>query len=211
MDVEEEAAIANTQLGVSPFYAPLCPAMDLDAPLGIPSKALGLGGDDLSGGAFDPRTCHHYFFRNGPNSFEEYENDLATHVRTVTLTAYKDGWTDTEGGCYYHDGGNGVSKLVIADERDRSIGICTPLPLDDHAADPKMFRQNCEVVSMTSDQVNQTSSDENKGFEGVACDAVDQRLYVITERDPMSIWTIDMTQAEGNRSFEVRARVQRGA
>ena len=75
----------------------------------------------------------------------------------------------------------------IVDERDRSIGICTPLPLDDHAADPKMFRQNCEVVSMTSDQVDQTSSDENKGFEGVACDAVDQRLYVITERDPMCV------------------------
>ena len=56
MDVEEPA-IANTQLGVSPFYAPLCPAMDLDAPLSIPSKALGLGGDDLFGASRHLNAC----------------------------------------------------------------------------------------------------------------------------------------------------------
>jgi len=56
MDVDEPA-IANTQLGVSPFYAPLCPAMDLDAPLSIPSKALGLGGDDLFGASRHLNAC----------------------------------------------------------------------------------------------------------------------------------------------------------
>ena len=53
---------------------------------------------------------------------------------------------------------------------------------------------------MTDDQAAQTSSEPNAGFEGVACDTVNQRLLVITEKDPISIWSVDMTKS--NKVFE---------
>jgi len=58
-----------------------------------------------------------------------------------------------------------------------------------------LFRDssNCRILSLAPNQRNRTSADPNEGFEGVVCDPVNGKLYVIQEKNPMLIWSVDFT------------------
>jgi SdiA-regulated len=47
-------------------------------------------------------------------------------------------------------------------------------------------------MALTPAQVAQTSSDANQGFEDVACDAASGKIYVITEKSPRRVWSLDV-------------------
>ena len=54
---------------------------------------------------------------------------------------------------------------------------------------------NCRVAKLTPEQINNASltnsDDTNVSFEGIACDAVNAKLYIATEADPKIIWSLD--------------------
>lgn len=59
-----------------------------------------------------------------------------------------------------------------------------------------LFRDssNCRVLKLQQDLLSNsslTSSDPNEGFEGVACDPLNRKLYVAQEKSPMLIWSVD--------------------
>jgi hypothetical protein len=58
-----------------------------------------------------------------------------------------------------------------------------------------LFRDssNCRILSLAPSQRNRTSTDPNEGFEDVACDPVNGKLYVIQEKNPMLMWSVDFT------------------
>jgi uncharacterized protein YjiK len=74
------------------------------------------------------------------------------------------------------------------------VAICD-IPAADQVVPLFRDSSNCRVIKLTPDQFNdplQTSTDPNLGFEGVACDPYHRKLYVIQEKSPMRVWSVDV-------------------
>lgn len=70
-----------------------------------------------------------------------------------------------------------------------------------------LFRDssNCRVLSLAPNQRNRTSSDPNEGFEDVACDPTNGKLYVIQEKNPMLVWSLDFTSGVYTELIDVQS------
>jgi uncharacterized protein YjiK len=79
---------------------------------------LGSRNPELSGSTFDPRTCNNLAVGDEGNLNEVViVNSTVSLLRTFPVIG---GSTDTEGICFWYNASSGESKVVIADERDRS-------------------------------------------------------------------------------------------
>jgi SdiA-regulated len=61
-----------------------------------------------------------------------------------------------------------------------------------------LFRDssNCRILRLSPQQLsnrNITNPEPNEGFEGVACDPDNGRIYVIQEKTPMIVWSVNFT------------------
>jgi uncharacterized protein YjiK len=170
---------------------------------------------EFSGGTVDGSTCNHLIVNDEGNIF-----DMSISGGTVQLKRtipFIGGTRDNEGMCYYSPG-----KIAVVDERERSgtcpkfeslqwcsteeelpltlFGVSTALAVALCDVPPSnlivpLYREssNCKYLRMTSQQIaSQTSSVPNEGIEDVACDAANGKLYVLTEKNPRRIWSVDV-------------------
>lgn len=125
--------------------------------------------DDLSGISYNPDTDSYWAVLNTPQSLLELDGNLQVR-RTIALTNFD----DTEALAYA-----GANRLVIADERDQSI-VVAPITGTTASLDKTQLQR------VTLD----THGGDNKGFEGIAVDTQKNIIYVVRERDPMTLLTI---------------------
>jgi hypothetical protein len=117
-----------------PIQQPIQPCGIQTAPLGMLSNYelnqflnISVNGMDveISGGTFDPRTCHHFAVSDDGILLEvDITNDTAQLIRARPLiggsrTQMPFSVPDSEGTCLYNDPING-DKIAILDERDHS-------------------------------------------------------------------------------------------
>jgi hypothetical protein len=117
-----------------PIQQPIQPCGIQTAPLGMLSNYelnqflnISVNGMDveISGGTFDPRTCHHFAVSDDGILLEvDITNDTAQLIRARPLiggsrTQIPYSVPDSEGTCLYNDPING-DKIAILDERDHS-------------------------------------------------------------------------------------------
>ena len=101
------------------------------------------------------------------------------------------GFQDTEGIAYL---GNG--RVVIADETLQRLYVVTlpstpePIPVE-----------NARFLAI---EIN--LSEHNKGFEGVAYDAANDRIFAIKERDPRQLYSVTGMLASIDGSLQVRIK-----
>lgn len=87
------------------------------------------------------------------------------------------------------------------------VAICD-IP-NSNLVDP-LFRDssNCRVLKLSPAQLSNsslTNPEPNEGFEGVACDPINRKLYVAQEKTPMIIWSVSFDTGV----YEVLLDVQR--
>lgn len=145
---------------------------------------------EFSGGSFYGGTCSHFVFGD-EGTVREFSVDAngLKEVRSIRLVG---GSGDTEGSCFYTD--DSGTSLVYVDERERSVAICD-LPTVEQGSVIYRESSNCKVIGLTDIQKSdptQTSANSNEGFEGVACDPANHKLYVVQEKNPMRIWSVDI-------------------
>eukprot|EP00549_Striatella_unipunctata_P007187 CAMPEP_0118716016 /NCGR_PEP_ID=MMETSP0800-20121206/27254_1 /TAXON_ID=210618 ORGANISM="Striatella unipunctata, Strain CCMP2910" /NCGR_SAMPLE_ID=MMETSP0800 /ASSEMBLY_ACC=CAM_ASM_000638 /LENGTH=892 /DNA_ID=CAMNT_0006622365 /DNA_START=133 /DNA_END=2811 /DNA_ORIENTATION=- len=121
--------------------------------------------------------------------------------RTVQIIG---GSSDTEGSCFYYDETTQEQKYVYVDERERTVSLCD-FPTRDEQDGGFLYRDsNCTTIGLTEEQaLLQSSRSENEGFEGVACDPANQRLFVVQERRPMKIWLVDLVTESFSEFLDV--------
>eukprot|EP00934_Nitzschia_sp_Nitz4_P008114 Nitzschia sp. Nitz4//scaffold1_size375055//101975//103701//NITZ4_000240-RA/size375055-augustus-gene-0.668-mRNA-1//1//CDS//3329540937//8104//frame0 len=164
------------------------------------------GGDmnvEFSAGAFDGRTCTHYLVGDeGTVTEMSLSSGSYQEIRKISIVG---GSSDVEGDCFYNDETNGVVKFVLLDERTRAVSICD-LPSEDQ--DPVLYldSMNCETLALPDDlfsDPDETSADANQGFEGVACDPANGKVYIAQEKRPMRIWQLDVATGEYSTLIDV--------
>jgi uncharacterized protein YjiK len=137
----------------------------------------------LSGGVFDHETCLHYLVCNHPPMLLEYSDRGTAAERGVRRAIMLADFDDTEGVCWYRD------KIAIVEERRHTILLCG-IPVGGDAEYVVLSRCDCEEIDPGIPE-GQFSSDGNLGFEGIACDGERGRFYVVQEKDPPRVITID--------------------
>eukprot|EP00977_Amphora_coffeiformis_P022132 scaffold10520_cov144-Amphora_coffeaeformis.AAC.1 len=109
---------------------------------------------------------------------------------------------DYEGICFYQRDDEDELLLAVIDEGNRTAALCN-IPDNDSNEDIDLENSDsCVSYSLSSAVLNDATlwdPSPNRGFEGVACDAEGQKLYLAQEKDPMAIWQLDLTTG----SFEV--------
>lgn len=167
----------------------------------------GAGNPEFSGGTFDGRTCTHWEVGDEGflNELDIKPDGTVTLLRSIEFIG---GSGDLEGICIYDE------RLVIVDERERDVTICdvatTTTGGAGAGADP-LFKEsaNCRVLGLTNKQKNdpsETSAKANKGFEGVACDPDNGKLYVIQEKNPMRVWSVDVATGDYETLIDVESK-----
>ena len=131
--------------------------------------ALPFVNNNLSGITYNPETNRLWVIVNSPQRLIELDTDFNA-TRTIELKNF----TDTEAVAYA-----GKNRLVIADERDQSVVVA-------NIGDSNSF-DKLELPRLTLD----TNGGGNKGFEGIAVDNSAGLIYVVRERDPMTLLTIN--------------------
>lgn len=101
------------------------------------------------------------------------------------------GFQDTEGIAYM-----GKGRVVIADETLQRLYVVT---LPDSAG--PIHVENAQFVAI---EIN--LSEHNKGFEGVAYDAANDRIFAIKERDPRQLYSVTGMLASIDGSLQVRIK-----
>jgi uncharacterized protein YjiK len=125
--------------------------------------------DDLSGITFNPDTQTFWVIVNSPQRIYEIDQQFQV-LRQIELVNFQ----DTEALAYV-----GHNRFVIADERDQSVVVAS-IESDTESLDKHLLRR------ITLD----TGDGGNKGFEGVAVDPANDRVYVVRERDPKKLLAI---------------------
>jgi uncharacterized protein YjiK len=125
--------------------------------------------DDLSGITFNPDTQTFWVIVNSPQRIYEIDQQFQV-LRQIELINFQ----DTEALAYV-----GENRFVIADERDQSVVVAS-IETDTSSLDKYLLRR------ITLD----TGDGGNKGFEGIAVDAKNDRIYVVRERDPKKLLAI---------------------
>jgi len=125
--------------------------------------------DNLSGINYNPDTNSYWAIVNSPQSLIELDEKLQVR-RQIALTNFD----DTEALAYA-----GANRFVIADERDQSIAVA-------HISDTTTALDKTQLQRITLN----THGGNNKGFEGVAVDTRQHTIYVVRERDLMTLLTI---------------------
>ena len=64
---------------------------------------------------------------------------------------------------------------------------------------------NCRIMTLAQNQRNRTSTDANEGFEGVVCDPMNGKLYVIQEKNPMLMWSVDFNSGVYSEMIDVQS------
>ena len=148
---------------------------------------------EFSGGSYYGGTCTHYVNGDEGTVHElQIEDGEVTRLRKFTILGAT---ADTEGSCFYVDQETGITKIAILDEGSRSVALCD-VPAEE-IQDAKIYRDssNCRVLGMTEEMMADpltTSENPNKGFEGVACDPWNKKLYVAQEEEPRRIFSVDV-------------------
>lgn len=125
--------------------------------------------DNLSGITYNPATNSLWVITNNPQQLLELDADWL-----ITRRIELDNFEDTEALAYA-----GHQRMIIADERDQSIVVA--------AIDSTTNRLDKEQLKrITLD----THGGENTGFEGIAVDIENQLIYVVRERNPMTLITV---------------------
>ncbi|CAE8716957.1 unnamed protein product [Polarella glacialis] len=144
--------------------------------------------DDVSGGAFDGRTCSNWFVRNDPEQLLEFDETVTTAkpTRRIKLS----GISDSEGLCFFGD------VLIIATEpAPRSLLACkvpaATATSGPGGADVFIYGEDCMRYSVSTEQLALFGG-ANSGFEGVACDTASNRIFAGQETDPYRVWVLDV-------------------
>ncbi|MEH6365970.1 MAG: SdiA-regulated domain-containing protein [Pseudomonas marincola] len=153
-------------------------------------QALPVAGvpDDLSGITYDYDQNRLLAITNsGPMQIVAMDKS-ANVLASYPLIGFK----DTEDITYMGDG-----LVAVVEERSHSISFLT-MP----ATPGPINRNNARNVTLGLNQ----SDTENKGLEGIAYDAVEDRLYAVKERDPRQLFAITGVRESlaGNLQLEVR-------
>lgn len=143
--------------------------------------------DDLSGITYDPDRDRLLGITNGDSMEIVALNRNGDLLERYPLI----GFQDTEGIAYL---GNG--RVVIVDEVLQRLYVLT---LPDNAGPIQM--ENAQFVAI---EIN--LSEHNKGFEGVAYDVVNDRIFAIKERDPRQLYSVTGMLASIDGSLQVRIK-----
>jgi myo-inositol-hexaphosphate 3-phosphohydrolase len=164
---------------------------------------------EFSGGDYRSSTCSH-FVVNDAKWLKEYRISIDTSASRIIMEELAEyrlrGFGgDYEGVCVFHQG-NGATKLAVIDEGNRTAALCdidtagNTIDLEDPT--------ECVSYSLEADVLNNPvlmDPDINRGFEGVACNAEDQKLYIAQEKNPMAIWQLDLVTG----TFDVLIAVEK--
>ena len=132
--------------------------------------ALPYVSDNASGITYNRDTQTLFAVINSPESIVEMDK-TGKLLRTITL----EGFNDTEGLVYI-----GHQRFVILEERRRNIVIISVTNETDH-----IERRGLRSLAMPA------TGKPNKGFEGIAADAANGRLFVVNEKQPLRLLQID--------------------
>lgn len=168
---------------------------------------------EFSGGDFRSSTCSHLVV-NDAKWLNEYQvridddddGDDDDKIIMVLESRYRlRGFSgDYEGICLYKESGSST-KLAVIDERNRTAALCdfpSSTSTNNNNNEIDLEGDDCVSYSLSADVLSNADLMDpslNRGFEGVACDPQEQKLYIAQEKDPMAIWQLDLVT--GN--FEV--------
>jgi uncharacterized protein YjiK len=129
-------------------------------------------------------------------SLKEYHIDISSESSDAILqeiSSYRlRGFSgDYEGICFYKEDDKSPMKLAILDERNRTAALCNFPPLS-NTIDLENEDECVSFSLLATSDSNLTSLAPNQGFEGVACDPEDKKLYIAQEKNPMAIWQLDL-------------------
>ena len=125
--------------------------------------------DNLSGITYSQDTGSYWVIVNSPQLLLELDERLRI-TRTITLKNFDDTEALADAG---------ANRLVIADERDQSV-VIAPITTTTITLDKNQLKR----ITLN------THGGDNKGFEGIAVDKRHNTIYVVRERDPMTLLTI---------------------
>ena len=124
---------------------------------------------NVSGISYNLDTDSYWVIVNSPQSLLELDGSFQIR-RKIALTNFE----DTEALAYA-----GANRFVIADERDQSIVVA-------NITETTTTLDKTQLQRITLN----THGGDNKGFEGIAVDTRQHTIYVVRERDPMTLLTI---------------------
>lgn len=125
--------------------------------------------NNLSGITYNPDSDSYWTIVNSPQLLLELDENLQMR-RSIALTNFE----DTEALAYA-----GENRFVIADERDQSIVVAS-------VEDTTTTLDKTQLQHVTLN----THGSDNKGFEGITVDPRRHIIYVVRERDPMTLLTV---------------------
>jgi SdiA-regulated len=85
--------------------------------------------------------------------------------------------------------------LFVANDVCVIVAVCD-IPTSGQVAPLFRDSSNCRILKLSPQQLsnrNITNPEPNEGFEGVACDPDNGRLFVIQEKSPMLVWSVNFT------------------
>jgi hypothetical protein len=149
---------------------------------------------EFSGGDFLKSSSSHFVIsdRGRLNEYTIENGEISEELASYRIQGFSG---DYEGICLYGDQNDETAtvQLAILDERNRTAALCTFPPSDGDRID--LEGDECISYSLSNaDKADPsiTSPEPNRGFEGVACDAAAQKLYIAQEKSPMTIWQLDL-------------------
>ncbi len=130
---------------------------------------------NLSGLTFDPDRELLWAVTNGPN-----ELLALTKAGEVVRRYVLEGFEDVEGVAYFGDG-----QVAVVEERRQAVVVLS-IP---QAAEGRISRADQPALTLALAEA------DNKGFEGLTYDLLNDRLFIAKERDPLRVYRIDGLRA----------------
>lgn len=158
---------------------------------------------EFSGGDFRASTCSHFVVNDAKwlDEYQLFDDETIMLKDRYRLRGFSG---DYEGICFYQEEDSPL-KLAVIDEGNRTAALCDlPSRSSNNENEIDLEGDDCVSYSLSPEVLTDVDlfedpSNMNRGFEGVACDPQEKKLYIAQEKDPMAIWQLDLV----TREFEV--------